>query len=287
MTYEAFETSLEGSQPVELFLFTLGLETFRFTSSEDDIDIGVSSPFVGTYISIPITRSLIKQSSDGNRTDSIEIEMPASTDPATRYIGIVPGKSMDVQLLRFHRSDAPDPEIIQAFTGVLQTVAFVDDGRLAKIQVQSLSKAKNRLIPRQTYQAPCNHMLYDVRCKISDTDPTFEKFLTAGAVDTTGTFITATGAVAFGADFFEAGFIEFENDFRTIKSQSGDVLEVFIPFVTSPVGKVMRVLAGCKLRLIIDCETKFDNVINYGGFSYVPTKNPFRSGIDPLLPSTP
>ncbi len=287
MTYEAFETSLESSQPVELYLFTLGLETFRFTSAEDDIDIGVSSPFVGTYASIPISRSQVKQSSDGNRTDSIEIEMPALTDPALRYITSVPGKTMDVQLLRFHRSDAPDPEIIQAFSGVLQTVAFVNDGRLAIIQVQSLSKAKNRTIPRQTYQAPCNHMLYDSRCKISDTDPDFEKFLSVGAVDASGTLITATGAVAFGGDFFVSGFIEFENDFRTIRGQTGDVLEIFTPFVTSPLGQVIRCLAGCKLSLVDDCETKFDNVINYGGFAFVPTKNPFRSGIDPLLPSFP
>ena len=36
MTYEAFETSLESGQPVELYKFTAGSLVFRFTSSQDE-----------------------------------------------------------------------------------------------------------------------------------------------------------------------------------------------------------------------------------------------------------
>lgn len=286
MTYEFFETSIEEATPVELYIFTLGTEIFRYTSAEDDITISLPNPINGVYSSITIRRTNIQQSSDGNRTDSITIDLPSNNEVAARYVGVVPGQPLDIELHRFHRLDAPDPETVLAFQGVMQTVSFVEDGRVAKLQVQSLTKAKNREVPRFTYQAPCNHMLYDVRCKISDTDAAFEKFLTAGAVDSTGTFITATGAAAFGADFFTGGFIEFDNDFRTVKSQTGDVLEVFIPFVSTPLGQVMRVLAGCDLS-ITTCRDKFANVINYGGFPFVPTKNVFRTGIDPLLPSFP
>lgn len=287
MTFDAFESSDELGTPVELYIFTLGSEVFRFTSAEDDITISLPNPINGVYESIAIRRTNIQQSADENRTDSLELELPSNNEVAAKYVGVVPGQPLEIQLHRFHRLDAPDPETQLSFQGIMQTVSFIEDGRVAKMQVQSLTKAKNRQIPLLTYQGPCNHMLYDVRCKILDTDPQFEKFLTAGAVDATGTFITATGAAAFGADFFEAGFIEFENDFRTIKQQTGDVLEIFIPFVDSPLGKQMRVLAGCKLRLVEDCRDKFDNVVNFGGFPWVPTKNVFRTGIDPLLPSTP
>lgn len=287
MTFDAFESSDELSTPVELFIFTLGAEQFLYTSAEDDITISLPNPINGVYESIPIERSAIQQSADENRTDSIEITLPSNNELAAKYVGIVPGKPLELDLYRFHRLDAPDPETILSFQGVMQTVSFVEDGRVAKLQVQSLTKAKNRQIPRFTYQGPCNHMLYDVRCKISDTDPSFEKFLTCGSIDATGTFLTVTGAGAFGADFFEAGFIEFDNDFRTVKSQSGDVLEIFIPFITDPTSSQLRCLAGCKLRLVEDCRDKFNNVVNYGGFAWVPTKNPFRTGLDPLLPSTP
>ncbi len=286
MTYEDFETSQELATPVELYIFTLGTEVFRLTSAEDDITITLPNPINGVYTSTEIRRSNIQMSNDGNRTDSIEITLPSINEIAAKYVGVVPGQALTLELFRFHRLDAPDPETILAFQGVMQTVAFIEDGRVAKMQIQTLTKAKNRSIPRMTYQSTCNHMLYDVRCKISDTDPDFEKFLTVASADSTNTFLTVTGAAAFGATFFTGGFIEHENDFRTVKSQVGDVLEIFIPFIDSPVGELIRVLAGCDLS-IVTCRDKFDNIVNYGGFPLVPTKNVFVTGLDPLLPSTP
>ncbi len=288
MTYEAFETSLESGQPVELYKFTAGNLVFRFTSSQDEtITFGPPAPgdVQGTYTSIPISRGTIQNSANASRTDGIAITMPSSEPLAQRYISIVPGVRTQLVIFRYHRSDLPNPEFITAFEGDVQTVAYRKAGREAVMQVLSLARARGRAVPRFTYQGPCNHMLYDVRCKISETDPTFEKFLTVSAVDVTQTVLTVTGAGGFtpAADFFLSGFIEFEDDFRGVVAQGGvgfEDLTILVPFVNNPVGQQIRVLAGCLLRLVVDCENKFANVINFGGWPYVPTKNPFATGID-------
>ncbi len=288
MTYEAFETSLEGGQPIELYKFTAGNLIFRFTSAENDtITFGPPAPAAiqGTYNSIPISRGSIQASANSSRTDGISISLPTSEPLAQRYISIVPGVRTNLVIFRYHRSDLPNPEFITAFEGDVQTVAFTKAGRLATMQVLSLARAKGRAVPRFTYQGPCNHMLYDARCKISETDPSFEKFLTVASVDTTQTVLTVTGAGGFtpAADFFVSGFIEFEDDFRDVVAQGGagdEDLTILVPFIDNPVGQQIRVLAGCKLRLTTDCELKFANVINFGGWPYVPTKNPFATGID-------
>ena len=238
-----------------------------------------------TYEPIPIHRGRVQASADAARKDGIQVEMPSSNAFAQRYINIVPGVRSRLEIFKFHRGDTPTPEFITVFKGDIQTVSFTKQGRLATMQVLSLARAKGRAIPRFTYQGPCNHMLYDSRCKISETDPSFEKFLTVSAVDATGTVLTVTGAGAFlpAGDFFVSGFLEFDDDFRTVVAQgvpTADDLTILVPFLIAPVGQVIRCLAGCKLRLVEDCFTKFANVINFGGFPYVPKKNPFVSGVD-------
>lgn len=286
MTFEAFETSQEAGQPVELYKFTAGTLTFRFTSAQDEQIVGVTAPvnIQGTYEPIPIHRGRVQASADGARKDGIQIEMPSSNEFAQRYINIVPGVRSRLEIFKFHRGDTPTPEFITVFKGDIQTVSFTKQGRLATMQVLSLARAKGRAIPRFTYQGPCNHMLYDARCKISETDPSFEKFLTVASIDSTNTVLTVTGAGGFPSlDFFVSGFLEFDDDFRTVVKQDGigeEDLTILVPFLNSPVGQTIRCLAGCQLRLTLDCDLKFANVINFGGFPYVPKKNPFVTGVD-------
>ena len=45
------------------------------------------------------------------------------------------------------------------------------------------------------------------------------------------------------------------------------------------VGTEVEVFAGCD-HTIATCKTQFDIVVNYGGFAFVPTRNPFESGLD-------
>lgn len=285
MTYDAFEISQESGHPVELYLFTAGNLTFRFTSAAADIVIDDPQPaeFQGTYAAIPIKRTRFQLSADGARKDGIEIELPSSNALAQRYISIVPGIRTNLRILRFHRFDLPTPEIITAFRGDVQTVAFTKNSRLATMQVLSLARARGRTIPRFTFQAGCNHMLYDARCKISENSALFEKFLTVASVDTTQTVLTVTGAGGFGfSDFFVQGLVEFDGDYRMVVDQGGagdEDITVLVPFIDSPVGSQVRLLAGCKLRLAEDCRDKFANVPNYGGWPQVPKKNPFETGI--------
>jgi hypothetical protein len=67
-------------------------------------------------------------------------------------------------------------------------------------------------------------------------------------------------------------------DRRLILSSSGDVLTLLLPFTSSPLGSTVIVFAGCD-HTIATCKSKFNNVVNYGGFAFVPTKNIFQTGI--------
>lgn len=274
MSFNAYETSAESGSPCELFEFKLGAAPFRYTTSQDDVTI-----LGATWQALPIARGPIVLSSGDTSADRLEVDMPGDVPFINQFILRIPGQRVTFTLRRFHRND-PDQETVIIFKGAVLSVSFIKNGRVAVLQVAPSTVAKGRPVPRFTYQGLCNHMLYDERCKVSEHDPSFEKFLPCTA--TVDTVLTLTGAGGFGlSDFFEQGFVEFDGDFRLVVGQSGDDLTLLLPFVEDPTGHTLRTVAGCKARLAIDCRDKFNNVDNYGGFAFVPQKNPFQTGIGP------
>lgn len=274
MTFEAYEESTETGQPVELYDIRIGAEVFLYTNNQ--LPITVSSL---TYTPLAISRAKLSLSAEGHSADRLEIRMPGDNAFVRKFVTIVPGKRAILILRRIHRIDA-GLEVIVQYKGAVQSVSFSENADIASLQIAPLTAAKSRQMPRLTYQSLCGHMLYDERCKISDTDPAFEKFLIVEAVTAGGLVLQLDGANTFGfADFFVNGFVEYLGDFRLITAQAGELCTLLLPFNTSPLGIVVRCLAGCKHRGG-DCKNKFDNYINFGGFPMIPTKNIFRTGLD-------
>lgn len=277
MTYDAFETSKAAGDPIELYRFDFNGALDLRTSSQQDVSVLAPDPFEGLYVAtVGLSRTRVKQTAKRAQSNGVEITMPATDDIVTRFISIPPGLALEVVIVRFHRSD-PDAETAVYWTGQARTVRFTKDGREATVVFQQITLTGRRQTPRFVFSSMCNHILYDSRCKIDKDDPAFRKDLPVAGQN--GTVYTLTGAGAFGADFFLSGFLEFNGDFRQVVAQSGDDLTVALPFSESPVGEVIPARAGCRLRVAEDCDTKFSNVDNFGGFPFVPAKNPFE-GLD-------
>lgn len=275
MTFAAYETSEEGGRPAELYELRIGTEVFLYTNSQMPITISTS-----TYVPLPISRSEISSSAESGTGEHLDVKLPGDNLFVRKFVSIVPGRRPTLTLLKLHLADVAQ-ETIVLFKGVVQSVSFSDNSDVATLKVAPLTAAKSRPIPRLTYQSLCGHMLYDARCKIGEHDPDFEKFLLVEAVTGAGGILQLDGADTFGfADFFVNGFVEYLGDYRLITEQAGELCTLLLPFGTSPLGTVVRCLAGCKHRLAQDCIAKYDNRINYGGFPFVPTKNIFVTGID-------
>ena len=281
MTFEAFEESTEGSQPIEIYKFTLGAQIFKYTSAEDTITIGAD-----IYLPIAISRGNLKQGPE-ERDTVLEIEVPTDNAFAGLYLSIVPGDRAKCVVQRVQRPDFPGPEVVTIFTGFVQGVRYTNQGKTATIAAVPTISVTSRSIPRFTYLSLCNHVLYDTGCKVDETDPTF---LLDNALVTavSGNTITVAGVAAKGAsDFFVSGFVSAfgGSDHRPVLAQSGDVLTLLLPFPSDITGTTVDVLAGCDHTIAV-CDSKFftsedltSNVINFGGFAFVPTRNPFETGL--------
>jgi len=268
MTFDAQETSRESGSVLELYEFVLGLETFRFTSFQRDV---VWSGL--TYIATTISRSKTGASIEdvaGQVTITTTIDNPV----AAKFIPNVPGSVGSVRILRAHIND-PAEETVLNFEGFIANVTL--DGELeAKILCNPNTKIFDRAAPRFTYMGLCNHILYDARCKVDISLFDFTGLVSA----VSGNDITVNGASGLGAGFFVGGFARFPagstEDARMILAQSGDTMTLLLPFAETILGSDIDLFAGCDHSLAT-CDTKFAAVLNYGGFPFVPRKNPFNT----------
>lgn len=272
MSFEAYEVSQETGEPIDLIELRLGSDSWFYTNNKTELTVTAR-----LYLPLAIKRSRIVSAHEGQKTERMEISMPGDNEFVSQFVSMAPGRRPTAVLKRIHRQDV-DVGVVVEYRGVVQSVDFEEHGDLAKIQVAALTSARSRTIPRRTFQGLCGHMLYDNFCKIDENDPLWEKFLTV--TDVNGQDVTLSGADAFGFDFFVNGFVQYGDDYRMVTGQTGNVLRLLLPLGENPVGQTVRALAGCKHRRDEDCFVKFDNILNYGGFPTVPTKNVFNTGLD-------
>lgn len=270
--YETLEESVEQSRPIELYNFSLGTESFLYTSSEDSVTSGIN-----TYEPEAISRGPIAQGED-DRDAVIEITIPARNVFANKYVDIVPGQRATCSIIRLQRDETPSFTETLIYKGFVQSVIFKGNGEEAIIGVRSLESSSSRPIPRFVYSGLCNHVLYDIGCGVnSDT------FKHIGEVlDMVGSVLTLDGASGFADGHFNGGFVKPAalSDFRLILGHIGDELTLLLPFPVSLIGGNVTAFAGCDHFISGHCLTRFTNVPDHGGFPYVPTVNPFESGID-------
>lgn len=98
----------------------------------------------------------------------------------------------------------------------------------------------------------------------------------------TSTSIVRDAARVEAADYFAAGTLQFTSGLNSglkpleIKRHEADgTIEVFEPFYYTPApGDTYTLIPGCRKRLA-DCRDKWANVVNFGGFSNVPTNSQY------------
>jgi hypothetical protein len=270
-TYDTLEQSVEDSRPIELYEFTLGSDAFRYTSAEDELTVDGD-----VYTPLAISRGKIEQGSDQSNRN-LSVTVPSDNEFAQLYITVPPGQGAGLNIFRYQRDESPafDTQVL-LFKGRVQSCAFPNDGHSATFAIRSLESAMNRLLPRFTFAAMCQHILYDAACGAIATS--FDHLGAASSIS--GNTITVAGAGASGFDFV-GGYLRptGTNDFRMITAQSGDVLTMFLPFQVDPTGLNMQAFAGCDHLIAGDCALVFDRVADFGGFAFVPNKDIFAQGI--------
>jgi len=264
MAYEDFEEGAEG-YPVELYKFNRGLsEQYLLTSSNEPITY-----LSELYTPIQITRGAIEQNQEMER-QPLNIKIARDADVLENFVAFPPTEIMTVTIFRFHQNDGGTPETVTIWQGRVLSAQW--SGSQATMHCEPVFTSLKRPGLRRKYSAQCPHILYGAECAINNTS--FQQIATLSLI-TNGVDLFSADLID-SLDFYFGGYIVFDNrEFRTIVGDDGVGTITIASILTElEVGSVVTAFPGCAHDLL-DCEVKFDNVVNYGGFPYVPDINPF------------
>jgi hypothetical protein len=122
------------------------------------------------------------------------------------------------------------------------------------------------------FQRVCNHVLYDARCQAvkSSFTATTTVTLVRGQTITVDNDGYGDGELAIGnMKNLRTG------EERGIVTNALNKVTVNYAFIDIVEGDTVELTLGCDHLRLGHCTTRFNNVVHYGGFDFIPSTNPF------------
>ena len=250
---------------VEIYTFACGLQVWRYT----DALLPVS--YLGsTYAAAVIKRGAIEQSTDLEKA-TLTITVPVTLGLMDLFRPAPPLRRIYVTVQRLTRGDTT------ARTLWSGTVGSPDSGQhTATLTCMSRAAAQQNTGLRRKWTKTCGFALYSPApmCAVDRT-----AFRVNGTLSYASGNMIKSGAFANKPDgYFAGGFIEWTSNgdeaWRFVIAHVGDTLTLL---TASPlvVGGVVQAYPGCNHSYGPNGCGRFNNLSNYGGQPYIPSKNPF------------
>jgi len=267
MTFASIENSEYGGNPRELFQFDReGAQFWSYTSSDTHYT------YLGrVFLATSMNRGRIEQSQDVKR-NNLTITLPITTTLIQQYIVSPPTDRIHLTIYRLHDDD-PDNEVILFWVGRIVNVEFKEE--TADIRCEPLDTSLERPTLRRLYQTSCPHVLYGSVCKV---DPSL--FLIAATISSINRLVITSAAFgAYPDGYLAGGYVEIKigniYNKRFITYHTGNEIGINLPIAGVSIGTVLNTYPGCTHNISI-CNSRFSNILNYGGQPFIPIKNPMN-----------
>lgn len=259
--------------PIELFKLTRGSNTWTYTSSDYEVDYNGDR-----YHAVPIGRGRREEKNELSKAN-LEVKIDLYDELARLLLTTIDEEVLSLTLF------------IQTESGT-QTAW---KGRLSSIKpgqneltmvFESVFTSLRRPGLRARYQKTCRHALYSRGCRLNS-----EVFAVYGqATAASGVSVTVPEAASQPDGYYTGGMIRGPDDsLRWIIAHTGSSLTLSqaLESLNEAVlnsgygvgygqyygGVIIKIYPGCD-RLRQTCINKFNNLANYGGFPWIPHKNP-------------
>ncbi len=164
--------------------------------------------------------------------------------------------------------------VLWLFSGRISDL--VAGGLKAQINIKSPLETLDRKLPRNLYQAPCGHILYDAGCAVAKDD-----YAVDGEVQPGSTNRAIQTRLSQADGWFDLGLIRFtsgalDGTVCTIKRFAGGVITVIPPLIQPPVtDDTFTAWPGCD-RTLATCQSKFNNRLRFRGMPWIPVPETAR-----------
>jgi len=273
VTYTVQESSIQDGSPYFLYEFVTAINTYRFVDYPEVVNWNSLD-----WNPLSIKHSEVKQSNELSK-NAMTVTVPLDdSDFATLFVGWSPDVTVTFTLYRVHFGSSDG---LVYWKG--RVASHNLKGETIGLKCESIFTSMRRPGVRARYQRNCRHAIYSSGCGVDKSGYAVSVEVTA----ISGATLTCVGASAKVDDYFLGGVIEFlDGTYRLITSHTGNT--IVITRISRELsnaagygynygnyyGGISAILyPGCD-RTLATCKSKFDNVVNQGGFKWIPQKNP-------------
>lgn len=258
-----------------LTLTTIGGTVYRYTSADIDIVYGGNTfqcpGSAGVMFKRGRTRTVI-----GMEVDTLDLTFHASSAGqllGTAFLAAVHNGALDGSRVLVEKAimatwGDTSPGTIWLFSGNASDSSF--SRTEAKVPQKSDLELLNVKMPRNIYQPPCVHTVFDPGCGLSKP-----AYAASGSVLNSSTTRVVNCTLSQAAGYFDQGVVSFTGGAnagvtRNIKSYTPGVLALNYPLPHVPVnGDTLSARPGCD-GVKLTCSGKFNNLGNFRGFPSIP-----------------
>jgi hypothetical protein len=252
------------SHPIDLYRFVTATQVWTVTNVDTGRlkdGITYNSEF---YTPIAMGRGTIEQKREVAK-QNLEIELPIN-------------HGISQYLLTTYSSEVFS---LTVFTQRNLTTETSWKGRLAsfkldtnciKLVFESVFSGLRRIGLRAAYQSSCRHALYGKGCNLA-----IESFATVASLTArSGNIVTVPSANLQADGYYTAGILRAPDDSLSyITNHVGTALTLqrITPVLLATLPLAVKIYPGCN-HARLTCKNKFNNLVNYGGFDWIPQKSP-------------
>lgn len=249
----------------ECYRFADAGSVWRYTSADTDQLADLGDGAVATYTTAAIGRGEIAYGPEDGRR-ALDVTLPADLPLAARYAGAVSQLGMALTVWRRYASEDAWRLL---WTGRVLGAAL--SGATLRLRAEPASVAMKRVALRRLYSRTCPHVLYGTECKAAPQSvPEIVSSITSA------TMMYLSGYVDYSE--YAGGWLVAPDGARHMIA-SGGANSITTLYPSGLVaGATITLYKGCDHSLQT-CQARFANQDNFGGFPWLPLKNPFADNV--------
>lgn len=230
-------------------------------------------------------------SSGAHEKREVQILFGVSDDRLSRYFATASAEKITIYIIRIAAEKLLTGEALDYDTDCF----LLTSGLIGRVTIEGVQIGvtitpepflDNQNVPRFFFSRACNHHLGSEACGVDRE--AFKATATITAIDAAQKIVELSITPPGGnAEFFRAGHMVHAATglvVGIIWSDAGGTagavrLRLHFWSLDLATGQTITAYAGCR-HTLGDCVSKFANGANYGGFPYIPNRNPVTHGIE-------
>ena len=256
---------------VDLYRVVMGPLVWKMKHGQGLLyDVGFGNEY---FADSGVKRNNIEQKNEISKAN-LEITIPIDHPLAVSLLTSYSEQVMTISVFTLR-----DASLEISWKGRLASIKPADDN--LAMNFESVFTSLRRPGLRARFQRSCRHSLYARGCLVDRTSYAFA--CTIDAI--TGTTLTVPEAAAEADGHFNGGMAEaLDGTLSYVVSHVGDQITLqrvsystLTDFDVFGAGVAVTLYPGCD-HTRSTCNAKFGNILNYGGFDWIPLKNPLGGG---------